>query len=67
MLLKQSSITREKLANWSYNANGTVSSNRTYQDLLKNTRDELNFENIVTAEQVNLNGTQSLFKEANIG
>ncbi|MFT5251810.1 MAG: dipeptidyl aminopeptidase/acylaminoacyl peptidase [Flavobacteriales bacterium] len=50
------------------NANGTVSSNRTYQDLLKNTRDELNFENIVTAElyKVNLNGTQSLFKEANM-
>jgi hypothetical protein len=50
------------------NANGTVSSNRTYQDLLKIQRDELNFENIVTAElyKVNLNGTQSLFKEANM-
>lgn len=50
------------------NASGAVSSNRTYQDLLKNTRDELNFENIVTAElyKVNLSGTKSLFKEADM-
>ncbi|MDG2433243.1 prolyl oligopeptidase family serine peptidase [Flavobacterium sp.] len=46
------------------NASGAVSSNRTYQDLLKNKRDELNFENIVTSElyKVNVNGTKSLFK-----
>ena len=50
------------------NANGAVSSNRTYQDLLKNKRDELNFENIVTSElyKVNVNGTKSLFKGADM-
>jgi dipeptidyl aminopeptidase/acylaminoacyl peptidase len=50
------------------NASGAASSNRTYQDLLKNQRDELNFENIITAElyKVNLNGTKSLFKGADM-
>jgi hypothetical protein len=32
------------------NATGTISQNRTYQDLLKNKMDEANFENILTAE-----------------
>ena len=50
------------------NASGTASSNRTYQDLLKNKRDEQNFENIVTAElyKVNLNGSKTLFKAADM-
>ncbi|SFJ21264.1 S9 family peptidase [Myroides guanonis] len=45
---------------------GTVSQNRTYQDLLKNKADEDNFENLTTAElyQINLDGTKKLFKEA---
>jgi hypothetical protein len=51
---------RKKLATGPIVSNGTVSSNRTYQDLLKNTRDELNFENIVTAE------LQSKFKRNSI-
>ncbi len=50
------------------NANGSVSQNRTYQDLLKNKTDELNFENILTAElyKVNLNGEKTLFKTADM-
>ncbi len=45
-------------------AEGKVSQNRTYQDLLKNPTDEQNFETLVTAElyTVNLNGTKTLFK-----
>lgn len=48
------------------NANGSVSQNRTYQDLLKNKTDEINFENILTAElyKVSLTGEKSLFKGA---
>jgi dipeptidyl aminopeptidase/acylaminoacyl peptidase len=48
------------------NAEGTKSQNRTYQDLLKNKTDEINFENITTSElyKVNLNGTATLYKEA---
>ncbi|MGO4822488.1 MULTISPECIES: prolyl oligopeptidase family serine peptidase [unclassified Flavobacterium] len=48
------------------NASGTISQNRTYQDLLKNKTDEANFENILTAElyKVNLNGSTTLFKGA---
>lgn len=50
------------------NSNGSVSQNRTYQDLLKNKTDELNFENILTAElyKVNLNGEKTLFKTADM-
>lgn len=50
------------------NANGSISQNRTYQDLLKNKTDELNFENILTAElyKVNLNGEKTLFKTADM-
>ena len=50
------------------NASGAVSSNRTYQDLLKNKRDEQNFETIVTAElyTVNINGSKKLFKGADL-
>lgn len=50
------------------NANGSISQNRTYQDLLKNKTDDINFENIVTAElyKVNLSGIKSLFKEADM-
>ncbi|HEX8577513.1 MAG TPA: prolyl oligopeptidase family serine peptidase [Flavobacterium sp.] len=48
------------------NAEGTKSQNRTYQDLLKNKTDEINFENITTSElyKVNLNGAATLYKEA---
>ncbi|MFC4815667.1 prolyl oligopeptidase family serine peptidase [Flavobacterium sp. GCM10023249] len=48
-------------------ADGKVSQNRTYQDLLKNPTDEANFENLVTSEyyKVNLDGSSSLFKKAN--
>lgn len=47
------------------NSDGSVSQNRTYQDLLKNKTDEFNFEQIATTEiyKVNLNGQTSLFKE----
>ncbi|NGY37503.1 S9 family peptidase [Flavobacterium sp. XN-5] len=50
------------------NASGSISQNRTYQDLLKNKTDEANFENIVTAElyKVNLNRTKTLFKSADM-
>ncbi|MBP9793695.1 MAG: S9 family peptidase [Flavobacterium sp.] len=45
---------------------GKASSNRTFQDLLKNPTDEINFENLITSElnKVNLDGTSSLFKKA---
>lgn len=44
---------------------GTVSQNRTYQDLLKNKTDEANFENLTTSElfRVDLNGNLTKFKE----
>jgi len=50
------------------NATGTISQNRTYQDLLKNKTDETNFQNILTAElyKVNLNGSKTLFKSADM-
>ncbi|SEA90185.1 Dipeptidyl aminopeptidase/acylaminoacyl peptidase [Flavobacterium gillisiae] len=50
------------------NATGTISQNRTYQDLLKNKTDEANFQNILTAElyKVNLNGNKTLFKAADM-
>lgn len=49
-------------------ADGSVSQNRTYQDLLKNKTDEANFENLVTSElyKINLQGKSQLFKEANL-
>lgn len=45
-------------------SDGSVSQNRTYQDLLKNTTDEYNFEQITTTElyKANINGQVSLFK-----
>ena len=50
------------------NATGSISQNRTYQDLLKNKTDEANFENVLTAElyKVNLNGSKTLFKGADL-
>lgn len=47
---------------------GTVSQNRTYQDLLKNPTDEKNFETLVTSElyKVNLSGKAELFKKADM-
>lgn len=50
------------------NADGAKSQNRTYPDMLKNKNDETNFENIVTSElyKVNLNGTATLFKKADM-
>lgn len=50
------------------NANGSKSQNRTYPDMLKNKNDEINFENIMTSElyKVNLNGTSTLFKTADM-
>lgn len=49
-------------------SDGSVSQNRTYQDLLKNKTDEYNFEQIVSSEiyKVNLNGDLSKFKNANL-
>ncbi len=46
-------------------SDGSVSQNRTFQDLLKNKTDEFNFEQITTTEiyKVNLSGKISLFKE----
>jgi len=45
---------------------GVVSQNRTYQDLLKNKTDEINFENITTSElyKIAINGNKTLFKPA---
>lgn len=45
-------------------SSGSKSQNRTYQDLLKNPIDEINFETLVMSElyKVNINGTKTLFK-----
>jgi dipeptidyl aminopeptidase/acylaminoacyl peptidase len=50
------------------NADGSVSQNRTYPDLLKNKTDETNFQNIITSElyKVGLDGTTTLFKTADM-
>jgi dipeptidyl aminopeptidase/acylaminoacyl peptidase len=50
------------------NTSGTISQNRTYQDLLKNKTDEANFENIMTSElyTVRLDGSTALFKSADM-
>ena len=47
---------------------GKVSSNRTFQDLLKNKADETNFENITTSElyQVSMAGNATLYKAADM-
>ncbi len=47
---------------------GTVSQNRTYQDLLKNKTDEINFENLTTSElyRIDLNGNKALFKKSDM-
>ena len=44
-------------------AEGVVSQNRTYQDLLKNKTDEANFETLVASEiyKININGEKKLF------
>lgn len=49
-------------------ADGKVSQNRTYQDLLKNKIDETNFEILVTSELYNvyLDGSQQLYKPADM-
>lgn len=46
-------------------SDGSVSQNRTYQDLLKNQTDEYNFEQLATSilYKVDLNGNNSLFHE----
>jgi dipeptidyl aminopeptidase/acylaminoacyl peptidase len=45
-------------------ADGKVSQNRTYQDLLKNKTDEINFTTLTTSElyKVNINGVKTLFR-----
>jgi dipeptidyl aminopeptidase/acylaminoacyl peptidase len=50
------------------NAEGKVTQNRTYPDLLKNRNDEINFENIASAElyKVKLNGTSTLWRKADM-
>ncbi|MDP5101836.1 MAG: prolyl oligopeptidase family serine peptidase [Nonlabens sp.] len=47
-------------------SSGTVSQNRTYQDLLKNKTDEANFESLITSElyKISLDGSKTLFKKA---
>ncbi len=49
-------------------ADGKVSQNRTYQDLLKNPQDEQNFKTLVASElyTVNLNGDLKKFKDQNL-
>lgn len=44
-------------------SDGSKAQNRTYQDLLKNRTDEINFENITSSElyKVNINGNSELF------
>ena len=50
------------------NADGTVSTNRTFPDLLKNKNDEANFENLATSEllKVNLSAKSSVFKKSDM-
>lgn len=47
-------------------SDGQISQNRTYQDLLKNSMDEANFETLMTSElcRVDLSGNKTLWKEA---
>lgn len=49
-------------------SDGSISQNRTYQDLLKNKTDEYNFEQIVCTElyQVNMDGSTALYKEKDL-
>lgn len=49
-------------------SDGKKSSNRTYQDLLKNKTDETNFETLVTSElyKLDLNGKTTLYKKADL-
>ena len=49
-------------------SDGKKSSNRTYQDLLKNKTDETNFETLVTSElyKLDLNGKATLYKSADL-
>ncbi len=49
-------------------ADGKVSQNRTYQDLLKNPQDEANFETLVKNElhKVSLNGSKTKLKDADL-
>lgn len=49
-------------------SDGKVSQNRTYQDLLKNPKDETNFETLASSElfKVDLNGAATKFKNAAI-
>ena len=49
-------------------SDGTKAPNRTFQDLLKNSTDEINFEILVTAElhEVDLSGKSKLFKPADM-
>lgn len=49
-------------------SDGKKSSNRTYQDLLKNKTDETNFETLVTSElyKLDLNGKSTLYKKADL-
>lgn len=50
------------------NSDGKASQNRTFQDLLKNKADEINFENLIKSEyyKVTLDGTATLFKKADL-
>lgn len=50
------------------NSDGSKSQNRTFQDLLKNKTDEINFENLVTSELnlISLDGTKTSFKKADM-
>lgn len=47
-------------------SDGQISQNRTYQDLLKNSMDEENFETLMTSElyKIELSGEKTLWKEA---
>ncbi len=49
-------------------SDGSKSQNRTYQDMLKNPTDEVNFVTLTTSElyKINLDGTKKLFKEADL-
>lgn len=49
-------------------SDGKASQNRTFQDLLKNKADEINFENLIKSEyyKVTLEGTTTLFKKADL-
>ncbi len=49
-------------------SDGQISQNRTYQDLLKNKTDEINFETLMTSEiyKINIDGSKTIWKKKDL-